>query len=217
MKDKKIAIVGFLGILCAAAMFGAVWYSLKFNDGRLVYPMDFGSYVFSYKDLPMILACIMVIVYFAFVFLSVFLHAAQKNNGREEGYTRKINPKLGFLGFFGFLGFLGFLTYPASGQVTPFVFFIFFGFFGFYYEGKMSGIFKDERFRENAVRAQLKAYKIGFTINFIALIVFSQGYILKNAEYTLAALIITLSLSMALCIFLGEYLLYHYDNDENEM
>ena len=73
----------------------------------------------------------------------------------------------------------------------------------------------DERFRENAARAQLKAYKIGFAINFIALIIFSQGYILKNAEYTLAALIITLSLSLTLCIFLGEYLLYHYDNDEN--
>lgn len=43
----------------------------------------------------------------------------------------------------------------------------------------------DERFRENAARAQLKAYKIGFAINFIAFIIFSQGYILKNAEYTL--------------------------------
>ncbi len=217
MKDKKIAIIGFLGILCAAAMSGAVWYSLKFNGGRLVYPMDFGSYVFSYKDLPMILACIVVIIYFAVVFLSVFLHAAQKKSDRKEGYTRKINPKLGFLGFFGFLGFLGFLTYPASGQVTPFVFFIFFGFFGFYYEGKMSGTFMDERFRENAARAQSMAYKISFTINFIALIVFSQGYLTKNAECTLAALIITLSLSMALCIFLGEYLLYHYDNDENRI
>lgn len=158
MKDKKITIIGFLGVLCAAVMSGAVWYSLKFNGGRLVYPMDFGSYVFSYKDLPMILAGIMAIVYFAFVF---------------------------------------------------------FIFFGFYYEGKMSGTFMDEQFRENAARAQLKAYKIGFTINFIALIIFSQGYILKNAEYTLAALIILLSLSLALCIFLGEYLLYHYDNDEN--
>lgn len=217
MKNKKFAITGLLGILCAATMAGAVWYSLKFNQGRLVYPMDFGSYVFSYRDLPMILACAMVIIYIAFVCLTSFVNAVKNSKNSEKSYTRKINPKLGFLGFFGFLGFLGFLTYPASGQVTPFVFFIFFGFFGFYYEGKMSGTFMDERFRENAARAQSKAYKISFTINFIALIVFSQGYLVKNAEYTLAALIITLSLSKALCIFLVEYLLYHYDNDENRI
>ena len=217
MKNKKFAITGLLGILCAATMAGAVWYSLKFNQGRLVYPMDFGSYVFSYRDLPMILACAMVIIYIAFVCLTSFVNAVKNSKNSEKSYTRKINPKLGFLGFFGFLGFLGFLTYPASGQVTPFVFFIFFGFFGFYYEGKMSGTFMDERFRENAARAQSKAYKISFTINFIALIVFSQGYLVKNAEYTLAALIITLSLSKALCIVLVEYLLYHYDNDENRI
>jgi hypothetical protein len=59
--------------------------------------------------------------------------------------TRKANPKLGVLGPCGFLDLL------RHGRCFPFVFFLSFGFWGFFYEGKMSGIFMDERFRENAL------------------------------------------------------------------
>ena len=37
---------------------------------------------------------------------------------------------------------------------------------------------------------------------------------MDNLEYTLIALVIAIALSIALEIFLSEYLLYHYDNDE---
>lgn len=93
-------------------------------------------------------------------------------------------------------------------------FFLFFGFFGFYYEGKMSGTFMDERFRENIARAKLKAYKITFGVMLIALIILCQGKLFGNLEYTLIASIITLSLALALGIFLSEYLLYRYDHDD---
>ena len=118
------------------------------------------------------------------------------------------------MGLLGFLGFLGFWSYPARGDVTPFVFFLFFGFFGFFYEGKMSGTFMDERFRENAARAQLISYKICFSIMFIALLVLSQGRLFGSLEYTLIAVMIVLSIALALGIFLPEYLLYRYDHDE---
>ena len=94
--------------MCAATMAGAVWYSLKFNQGRLVYPMDFGSYVFNYKDLPMILVCAMVIIYIAFVCLTAFANAVKNSKNSEKSYTRKINPKLGFLGFLAFWVFWNF-------------------------------------------------------------------------------------------------------------
>ena len=78
----------------------------------------------------------------------------------------------------------------------------------------MSGTFMDERFRENIARAKLKAYKIAFGVMLIALIILCQGKLFGNLEYTLIASIITLSLALALGIFLSEYLLYRYDHDD---
>ncbi len=72
----------------------------------------------------------------------------------------------------------------------------------------------DERFRENIVRAKLKAYKITFGVMLIALIILCQGKLFGNLEYTLIAVIITLSLALASGIFLSEYLLYRYDHDD---
>ena len=72
----------------------------------------------------------------------------------------------------------------------------------------------DERFRENIVRAKLKAYKITFGVMLIALIILCQGKLFGNLEYTLIAVIITLSLALASGIFLSEYLLYQYDHDD---
>ena len=78
----------------------------------------------------------------------------------------------------------------------------------------MSGIFMDERFRENAARAQLNTYKITFSITLIALVILCQGRLFGSLEYTLIAMIIVLSLTLALGIFLPEYLLYRYDHDD---
>ena len=62
-------------------------------------------------------------------------------------------------------------------------------------------------------RAQLKAYKITFSITLIALVILCQGKLFGSLEYTLIAVIIVLSLTLALGIFLPEYLLYRYDHD----
>ena len=80
--------------------------------------------------------------------------------------------------------------------------------------GRMSGTFMDERFRENIVRAKLKAYRITFDIMFFALVILCQGKLFGSLEYTLIAVIIMLSLALALGMFLSEYLLYRYDHDD---
>ena len=66
----------------------------------------------------------------------------------------------------------------------------------------------DERFRENIARAKLKAYRITFGVMLAALIILCQGKLFGSLEYTLIATIITLSVALALGIFLSEYLLY---------
>ena len=48
----------------------------------------------------------------------------------------------------------------------------------------------------------------------VALVILCQGKLFGNLEYTLIAAIITLSLALALGIFLSEYLLYRYDHDD---
>ncbi len=211
MKKNSTKLLAACGIFCVLALLASAWYATAFNGGRLVGPMDLGSYSFTPKDLPMLLSIVLTCLYVLALFLLLLRRAGETR--REAADTaRRVNPKLGLLGLLGFLGFAGFWSYPARGDVTPFVFFLFFGFFGFFYEGRMSGTFMDERFRENAVRAQLTAYKITFRITLIALVVLCQGRLFGSLEHTLIAAIIVLSLTLALGIFLPEYLLYCYDH-----
>lgn len=72
----------------------------------------------------------------------------------------------------------------------------------------------DERFRENAAKANLKASNLTFSIIFIALIMLGQGKLFGSLEYTFIAVTITLSLALGLRTFLSEYLLYRYDHDD---
>ena len=164
MKRKTKFLIG-CGIVCILLLLISSWYAITFNDSRLVTPMDFGNYTFQVQDLPMIFSVSLTCIYALSLFVLLFL-SIRKNNKQIEktNTTRKLNPKLGLLGFLGFLGFAGIWTYTIDGSVFPFVFFLFFGFFGFYYEGKMSGTFMDERFKENSIRANLKASNITFSI-----------------------------------------------------
>ncbi|MGI6070590.1 MAG: DUF3796 domain-containing protein [Blautia sp.] len=215
MKKNRVKWVVGIGVFCILALVASSWYSVAWNDSRLVAPMDFGSYVFEMKDLPMILSIVAFSIYVLGLFVLLFLAIIRRSREAGEAkVTRSLNPKLGYLGFLGFLGFSGFWTYQVNESVFPFMFFLFFGFFGFYYEGKMSGTFMDERFRENAVRAQLNALKITTTIIMIAMVVLCQGKLFGKLDYTLIAVLILLSLALALGIFLNEYLLYRYDNDD---
>ena len=215
MKNNKVKLWAGCGIFCIAAMVLSTWYAVTFNDSRLVVPMDFGSYSFIPQDLPMLLSVSLFGLYaLALCFLLVRSIRKNKRDTTRTNRTRRVHPRLGFLGLLGFLGFAGFWAYPATGDVSPFLFFLFFGFFGFFYEGKMSGTLMDERFRENAARAQLITYRTTFSITLLALLILCQGKLLGSLEYTLIATIIVLSLTLALGIFLPEYLLYCYDHDD---
>lgn len=212
---KRTKLTICLGVICALLVAISSWYTIAYNNSRFIVPMDLSEYVFRVQDLPMIISGVFLALYV--VYLVVLLLRYIMTNRRREltlQSTRTINPKLGFLGLLGFAGFLGFWTYSVDKTIFPFVFFLFFGFFGFFYEGKMSGIFMDERFRENVARAQLNTYKITFSITLIALVILCQGRLFGSLEYTLIATIIVLSLTLALGIFLPEYLLYRYDHDD---
>ncbi len=209
---KKRWLVPLLSVaVCAAVSLLAAWSDLTYNGGRLVYPME--SYSFQRSDIPMLLA-LALDAFCALALLTFVLRQSilRRRREAETNRTRQLNPKLGFLGFFGFCGFLGFLPVSALSSYTPFVFFVFFGFFGFFFEGKMSNTLKDERFQENVRRARLDAYGAGIQIIF--LLVVANGLIDFPPELRASVLLVVLSLTMALVLFLQEYLLYRYDRQE---
>lgn len=200
------------GAVCAALTGAAVWYDLTCNGGRLVYPMD--SYVFRSTDMPMLLALALDALYVLCLFaLLLGGILAQRRQIAETNRTRKLSPKLGLLGILGFFGFAGFWSYGALGDLTPFAFFAFLGFFGFFFEGKLSNTLMDERFKENAVKAELKAYRVGFIIIFLLLIV-SAHAAGSRAGLLAPILVAGIALAVALTMFLSEYLLYRYDHDD---
>lgn len=214
MKKFKGKITVILGVIAVLLLALSSWYSIVFNDWRLVSPMEFSAYQFQVKDLPMLASLALFGLYVLYLF-ALLIGAIDANRQREKATrtTRKLNPKLGLLGFLGFAGFLGFWSYSVDKTVFPFVFFLFFGFFGFFYEGKMSNTFMDERFEENRGRAELTAHRVSLSMIFLSLLLLNlnDGKLLGNLEYTLIAMNILVSLALALYVFLSEYLLYRYD------
>lgn len=215
MKKNNTKRLIWLGMICALLVAVSSWYMITFNDSRLVVPMELSEYVFRVQDLPMIISLVLLALYILYLF--VLLIGAIITNKRKEiatKSTRAVNPKLGFLGFLGFAGFLGFWTYNIDKTIFPFMFFMFFGFFGLFYEGKMSHTFMDERYKKNKLKAHIAANKTALAIIFLATLILGQGKLMGNLEYTLIALIIVIALSIALELFLSEYLLFRYDHDE---
>lgn len=214
MKKFQGKLTVILAVVVVLLLALSTWYSVTFNDWRLVAPMDFSAYEFRMQDLPMLISIALVILYALYLAVLLF-RAIIANKLRQAAAktTRKLNPKLGLLGFFGLFGFVGFWTYSAYHVVSPFVFFGFFGFFGFFYEGKMSNTLMDERYEENRIRAELAAHRVSLSIIFLSLLLLNlnAGALLGSLEFTLIALTILISLALALYLFLSEYLLYRYD------
>lgn len=186
MQKSKWKAIIIPGMICALILFVSIWYSVRFNESRLLVKTGSETYHFSPKDLPMICAVVLTIGYI--LYLMIYLgriSIRQRKIILESNRTRKISPKLGFLGFF-----------------------------GFFYEGKMSNTFMDERFKENKNRAQLNALKIAFSLIIVELVFLSLGSDFMSPEYMLIGLHIMIALSIALALFLSEYLLYRYDHDE---
>lgn len=213
MKKFNWKLTVFLGVAAVVLFAAASWYSIVFNDWRWVAPMDFEAYQFVSRDLPMLGAIVLLNLYIFYLgVLLVWAIIANKRRLAESKTTRKLNPKLGLLGFAGLFGCLGFWTYGAFHQVYPFIFFSFFGFFGFFYEGRMSDTLMDERFVENKIRAEAAAHRVTQVIILLILLLVSRGAMFGSLEYTLIAVLIVLSLTFALDLFLSEYLLYRYDH-----
>ena len=103
MKKNKAKILIGCGIFCVLCILVSSWYAVKFNDSRLVVPMDFNSYTFQIKDLPMIISVSLICIYVFTLFITLIVSIGRNRQQIERtNTTRKLNPKLGFLGLLGF-------------------------------------------------------------------------------------------------------------------
>ncbi len=94
-------------------------------------------------------------------------------------HTRVISP---WRGLFGFLGFLP-LVIGGSGLAYTFLMY-----FGLYFEGKMSGTLKDERYIANKLKAESYAGDIIFIGVIIVVMIIHQGFFITEMKQVVAIL-----------------------------
>lgn len=198
---KKVLIL--LGVICVMLLIVSSYYTATFNDSRLLEPMDFSTYSFVPRDIPMIFSTALTIIYLIFLFISIADAIIGENKAvRTVNAVREVNPKRGYLGFLGFLGFWGFW------RSDIFIMFVLFGFFGYFYEAKMSGILMDGEFYKKLRTAQLAAFKVTLAFTCFTLIIITRIPFLHM--HIKAMIVVVIAVSLALVIFLDEYLLYRY-------
>lgn len=129
----------------------------------------------------------------------------------DNNTTRRISPWLGALGF---LGFIGPIIYSQTGDTTNLIFLGFFGFFAFYFEGKMSGTLRDERFKYNEQKAMIIAGRVNSVATAFALIITVNYIAPKGSDIALSFLVATLAILWAIHIFLQVFLLYYFEHKE---
>lgn len=106
MKKKVKVLIG-AGIACLLFVLVSVWYAVTYNESRLVVPMEASEYVFTVKDLPMILSVVLATLY-AFVLMGgdrCFCCREQEKGGNDTDY-KKIESKVWFSWIPGIYGFL---------------------------------------------------------------------------------------------------------------
>lgn len=215
MKKKNILKIVVPFLVVAVLMGLASWYSITYNEGRIIYPMDYSQYVFQWKDLPAILSIIFVFIYVIYVIIQVVLICRKAMKEKEKNIQSNrfpyMNPKLGFLAILGFIGIIGLLPAPYGDPYFLF-FFTLFGFVGFYFYGKISNTLMDERFIEDKKNAEYTAMKISFSILYIGVILSARLPLVRNNNTTLISYFYLLSsIAFGLYFFLSPYLLYRSD------
>ena len=124
-------------------------------------------------------------------------------------FNPRARKSMGFLGIFGFLGILGYLFQEPSG----YIFFSFFGFFGFFWEAKLNQEKPDERLKENFHRAHIISYRVGLLFVWLSLILLTRLSSSFEGKYSI--IVIAISLSFALSIFLVPFLTYRFDKKDS--
>ena len=78
MSKKQIKKIIFMGVGCALLLIVGTIYSLLYNNGRWVKNMDMSEYVFSYKDIPMLVIGALIALYAIYIVIICFKNDIQE-------------------------------------------------------------------------------------------------------------------------------------------
>lgn len=90
MTKKQMKQVIFMGVGCVILLIAGIIYSLLFNDARWVKNMDMSNYVFSIKDIPMLIVGALIAIYVLYVTVIFFKNAFSKNFKRQKLFKNSI-------------------------------------------------------------------------------------------------------------------------------
>lgn len=96
MSKKQIKKIIFMGVGCALLLIVGTIYSLLYNNGRWVKNMDMSEYVFSYKDIPMLVIGALIALYAIYIIIICFKNVFLKNS-REKTIFKNNFSLLGIL------------------------------------------------------------------------------------------------------------------------
>ena len=102
MTKKQMKQVIFMGVGCVILLIAGIIYSLLFNDARWVKNMDMSNYVFSIKDIPMLIVGALIAIYVLYVTVIFFKNAFSKNF-KDKNYSRTVSSYWGLCGIFGLI------------------------------------------------------------------------------------------------------------------
>ena len=89
MKKSRWKAIVIPGVICVLLLIVSVWYSVEFNESRLVVPVDFKTYKFSPKDLPMLCSTVLLIIYiFFFDLYGEGRHTAKRNSHKNKSNSQ---------------------------------------------------------------------------------------------------------------------------------
>ena len=92
MKKNNIKWMVGIGVASILALVISCWYSVTYNNSRLVVPTDFASYTFQIKDLPMIISVSFFCLYVLGMVIALFLA------GRRQAQQAKETNRIGWKG-----------------------------------------------------------------------------------------------------------------------
>ena len=98
MKKNNIKWMVGIGVASILALVISCWYSVTYNNSRLVVPTDFDSYTFQLKDLPMIIFVSFFCLYVLGMVIALFLAGrSQALQAKEMKRIRRLDQNFVFL------------------------------------------------------------------------------------------------------------------------
>lgn len=90
MKKPDLKLTILLGIVCLLLLAASSWYTIAYNDSRLIGPTDISEFAFRMQDIPMLFSLLLFVLYFLYLFAllirGIIANKRRKRLDRSPGH-----------------------------------------------------------------------------------------------------------------------------------